>query len=80
MKTIDMYEINEEVFIKAKIQDIIVENGELKYKLTIEDSTNPLDHKYSYSQITPIVKNCFHDSPEDEEFFDECELDEDDRK
>ena len=35
MKTIDMYEIGEEVLIKASVTDIVVENGEIKLEILI---------------------------------------------
>ena len=51
MKTIDMYEIGEEIFIKAKVTDILVENGEIKYKVKAEHSNNDLDHKFTEKQM-----------------------------
>ena len=43
---VKMYKIGEEVLIKAKITDIVVENGELKYKIKAEHSNNDLDHNF----------------------------------
>ena len=69
MKTINMYEMGEEVYIKAKITDIIVENGELKYRIKAEHSNNDLDHNFTEHQI--IHRN---------NIFREVDEQEDDRK
>ena len=53
MITIDMFQIGEEVYIKAKVTDIKVENGELKYEATIDGETTPLTSKYSVRQLVP---------------------------
>ena len=63
MKTIDMYEIGEEVLIRATVTDIIVENGELKYRIKAEHSNNDLDHKFTEHQLIP----CFKEIPEDDD-------------
>ena len=64
-KTVQMYEIGEEVLIKAKITDIVVENGELKYKIKAEHSNNDLDHNFTEHQlISPDDKDdeyCIND-------------------
>ena len=53
MKTISMYEMGEEVYIKAKVTDIVVENGEVKYKIKAEHSNNDLDHNFTEHQLIP---------------------------
>ena len=53
MKTINMYEMGEEVYIKAKVTDIVVENGEIKYKIKAEHSNNDLDHNFTEHQLIP---------------------------
>ena len=55
MKTIDMYEVGEEVLIKATVTDIVVENGEIKYRIKAEHSNNDLDHKFTEHQLIPIT-------------------------
>ena len=61
MKKVDMFELGEDVLIKAKITDIIVENGELKYKIKTEHSNNDLDHKFTEHQIIPVFKKIEED-------------------
>ena len=58
MKRIEMYELGETVLIEAKIAGLVVENGEIKYKLK-----NPLTGKdyegylYSGDQLRPEPEN-----------------------
>ena len=54
MKDIRMYEVGEEVYIKAKITEIVVENGEIKYRIKAEHSNNDLDHNYTEHQLFQI--------------------------
>lgn len=68
-KMVNMYDIGEEVYIKAKITDIIVENGEIKYNIKAEHSNNNLDHRFTEHQIIPSIKEL----PDDE---DDCPFDE----
>lgn len=63
MKTINMYEVGEEVLIKASVTDIFVENGEIKYRIKAEHSNNDLDHKFTDHQLIP----CLKEIPEEEE-------------
>ena len=51
-----MYEIGEEVLIKASVTDIIVDNGEIKYRIKAEHSNNDLDHKFTEHQLIPVFK------------------------
>ena len=57
MITVNMYQIGEDVLIRAKVTDIIVENGEIKYKIKTEHSNNDLDHKFTDHQIIPVEHN-----------------------
>lgn len=57
MKDIKMFEIGEDVLIKAKVTDIVVENGELKYRIKAEHSNNDLDHKFTEHQIIQMRKS-----------------------
>lgn len=65
MKTIDMYEIGEEVYIKAKVTDIVVENGEIKYKIKDEHSNNDLNHLFTDKQL--IQKSLVEHEEEDDD-------------
>ena len=51
---VKMYKVGEEVLIKAKVTDIVVENGELKYKIKAEHSNNDLDHNFTEHQMVPF--------------------------
>ena len=67
MKTIDIYEIGEEVLIRAKVSDIIVENGEVKYRIKAEHSNNDLDHKFTDHQLIPYEGPKAEEDKEDED-------------
>ena len=51
MRTVEMYEIGEEVIIKAKVTDIQVEGGELKYSLKTEFANNDVGHLFTADEI-----------------------------
>ena len=51
MKTVEMYEIGEEVTIKAKITNVIVEDGVLKYNLKTEFANNDIGHLFTEDEI-----------------------------
>lgn len=51
MKTVEMYEIGEEVTIKAKVTNITVEDGELKYSLKTEFANNDIGHLFTEDEI-----------------------------
>lgn len=51
MKTVDMYEIGEEVTIKAKVTNITVEDGVLKYSLKTEFANNDIGHLFTEDEI-----------------------------
>ena len=71
-KMVKMYNVGEEVLIKAKISEILVDNGEIKYHITAEHSNNPLDHKFTEHQMMPF---CDKMDEEVEEGTDEFEDD-----
>ena len=54
MKNVKMYEVGEEVYIKAKITEILVDNGEIKYHIKAEHSNNDLGHNYTEHQLFQI--------------------------
>ena len=51
MKTVEMYELDEEVIIKAKVTQIEVEDGEIKYHLKTEYANNDIGHLFSADEI-----------------------------
>lgn len=56
MKEIKIYEEGEEVYIKAVVRNIVVDNGVIKY--TIRNKSTGIDEKclYTQDQIIPITK------------------------
>lgn len=58
MKTVKMYEVGEEVVIKAKVTQIEVENGEIKYHLKTDFANNDIAHMFTSDEIIgPLVSN-----------------------
>lgn len=54
MRTVDIYEIGEQVYIRARVDDIVIENGEPKYKVSPESAAESLPHKYTHTELKPI--------------------------
>ena len=69
MKTVNMYEIGEEVYIRAFVTDILVDHGEIKYKIKAEHSNNALDHNFTEHQIFILPNN---EESEEKEDGSEC--------
>lgn len=67
MKTVDMYEIGEQVLIRATVVDVIVDHGKLKYKLKAENTNNELEHMFSDKQIIQIPEDFENNSDLEEE-------------
>jgi len=57
MKTISVYETNEEVLIKATVRAVVVDNGTIKYQL--RNNATGIDEKYLYTeeQIFALPQN-----------------------
>ena len=51
MKTVKMYEIGEEVVIKAKIVDMEIIDGEIKYRLKVDSENNDMSHLFKDGEI-----------------------------
>lgn len=56
MRTVNMYDIGEEIMIKAEIADIKVVKGEIKYVIKDPLTAKCFDYLYTDEQIIPIEK------------------------
>ena len=56
MRTVNMFDIGEEVMIKVEIADISVKKGEIKYTLKDPLTAKYFDYLYTDEQIIPIQK------------------------
>lgn len=65
MRTVDMYEIGEQVLIRANVTDILVDQGKIKYKLRVEHTSTDLDHTFSESQMIPMLQEIEEDENEE---------------
>ena len=53
MRTVKMFEVDEEVMIKVKIASVEIRNGELLYRIKDPKSGNCLTYTYEDSDIYP---------------------------
>lgn len=56
MRTVKMYETNDEVYIRATVRSVVVDNGEIKYEL--RNKATGIDDKFLYTEdhIVPVEK------------------------
>lgn len=67
MRTINMFEIGEDVMIKCKIVDARIEGGNIKYKIKDEKTGKIFDWYYGDKDIIPLEnKNEVNNNDNDE--------------
>lgn len=54
MKTIEVYEVGEEVLIKGTVTAIIPDKERFTYEITVAGETEKLKHRFQHKDITPI--------------------------
>lgn len=54
MKTIEIYEVGEEVLIRAKVSAIIPDKDRFTYELTVSGETDKLKHRFQDKDLKPI--------------------------
>ena len=56
MRTVKMYEPNDEVYIRATVRSVVVDNGTIKYEL--RNKATGIDDKFLYEEehIVPVEK------------------------
>ena len=55
MKKIEMFEMDEEVLVSAKVVGIVIDDGEIKYKLKNTVNGRLYDHLFKTDQLVPIT-------------------------
>lgn len=55
MKKVDMFEIEEEVLVKAKVMGMVIDDGQIKYKLKNTITGRDYDHLFKADQLIPIT-------------------------
>ena len=55
MKKVDMFEIEEEVLVKAKVMGMVIDDGQIKYKLKNTITGRDYDHLFKSDQLIPIT-------------------------
>lgn len=54
MKKIEMFEMDEEVLVSAKVVGIVIDDGEIKYKLKNTINGRIYDHLFKADQLVPM--------------------------
>lgn len=54
MKKIDMYEIDDEVYVAAKVIGMTIDDGQIKYRLKNSITGKNYDHLFKADQLTMI--------------------------
>ena len=52
MKKIDMYEVDDDVYVQAKVIGMTIDDGEIKYKLRNTVTGKNYDHLFKADQLT----------------------------
>ena len=53
MRKVDMFEMDEEVLVSAKVVGIVIDDGEIKYKLKNAINGRIYDHLFKSEQLIP---------------------------
>lgn len=56
MKTINLFEVGEEVYVKAIVTGMTIDQGEIKYHLKNDITGHNYDHLFAGDQLTPVPK------------------------
>lgn len=54
MKTIEVYEVGEQILIPAVVTAIIPDKDRFTYEITVSGETGKLKHRFQHKDITPI--------------------------
>lgn len=54
MKVMEVYEVGEEVLIKAKVSAIIPDKDRFIYEVTASGEMEKLKHRFQHKDLTPI--------------------------
>ena len=56
MKVVDLYEVGDEVFVKAVVTAVTIEQGEIKYQIQNEITGRNYEHLFVNDQLFQIPK------------------------
>lgn len=65
MKTVRLYELNEEVMVIAQVVGIVVADGEIKYKLKNPLTGREYGYLFTEDQLIPKTKENYKDVKKD---------------
>jgi len=54
MKTVRIFEVGEEVYVKAKVAAIVPDKDRFTYELTEPGGTDKFKHRFQEKDLTPI--------------------------
>ncbi len=55
MQTVDIYDVDEEVLIKAKVAEVLFDKGKVIYKLKDVVTGKRLDYDFTAKDIRPVT-------------------------
>ena len=56
MKVVDLYEVGDEVFVKAVVTAVTIEQGEIKYQIQNEITGRNYEHLFVADQLFSVPK------------------------
>ena len=56
MKNVTLYEVGDEVFVKAVVTAVTIEQGEIKYQIQNEITGRNYEHLFVNDQLFPITE------------------------
>ena len=65
MKTVDLYEVGEEIYVKGKISEVAMDNGDIVYQVTTIDNGKNMGIWLKDNQLVPIFEELPIPGPDD---------------
>lgn len=57
MRAIDLYEVGDEVMVKAVVTGVTIEQGEIKYQIKNEITGRNYEHLFVNNQLFPVAED-----------------------
>lgn len=65
-RMMEVYDVGEEVLIKATITAVVPDKDRFAYELTVTGETDKLKHRFHHKDLTPIEPEVAPEQQEDE--------------
>lgn len=64
-RMMEVYDVGEEVLIKATITAVVPDRDRFNYELTVTGETDKLKHRFQHKDLTPIEPEVAPEQPEE---------------